>query len=460
MKGIDDMASQEGIDPIESKVFHRFLNAIYPNIDKGVGVRLWTNEGREFLDACSGGAMVATLGHGVSEIIEAAEKQALSVPYIYNEHFSNEPRERLASRLIEDVAPQMARVRFTSTGSEANEMALRLVRKFHADRGSKSRTKMITQAQSYHGSTMATLALTGRPKSLQEPFLPYLTQHYHIPPSTKRFDPTGKAALAKLDEIIEEAGAENIAGFVCEPVSASALPGHSPPTAFWEGLATRKEEYGFLVWFDEIVTGIGRTGRWLAADNLPIQPDVVTLGKGLGAGYAPISAVLCTERVYDAIAEGSGDFELGHTWDGAPLSCAVGMKVLDIMEDDHLVDTVKEKGPQVLKWLKSAVGKYDSVGEVRGQGYLLGLELVDPRDGKAILPAEMDIASKIEGAALASGVLIATSHPNADGFASDQVLLAPSYTSTEEEISEMIGRLARAIKVVDKDLKAALKKRK
>jgi len=450
------MERNDIVYPVESKVLHRFLDVGYPNIEHGEGVRLFTTEGVEILDACSGGAMVATLGYGVQDIINVAEEQARRIPYIYNEHFSNEPRELLAKRLIDIVAPKMDRVRFTSSGSEANEMALRLIRKYHVECGDEGRYHVISQAQSYHGSSMATLALTGRVNSLQAPFAPYLSKHLHIAPSTKRFDPTGEDALKEIDKAIEAVGSDSIAAFVCEPVSASALPGYSPPERFWEGLAARREKYGFLVWFDEVVTGLGRVGEWLAGDALPIDPDVVTLGKGLGAGYAPLSAMLCTKTIYQAIADGSGDFELGHTWDGAPLSCSVGLKVLELIEAGDLVARVRARGPKLLKQLQSAVNELEIVGEVRGQGFLLGMELVDPMDGESILPVDLNVARMVEAAAFENGVLVMTTHPNADGYASDQVLLAPAYVASDSNLEEMIERLSSAIRKVELDVKNKL----
>ena len=174
---------------------------------------------------------------------------------------------------------------------------------------------------------MGTLALSGRRRSLQEPYQDYLPDYLHLPPSTRRLDPTGEGALQELDRILEQAGPESISVFLCEPVSAAALPGYSPPDRFWRGLEERRQRYGFLIGFDEIVTGIGRTGSWLAAHQLPIDPDIVTIGKGLAAGHAPLSAVLCRSHVYEAIAAGSREFDLGHTWDGAPLPCAESASV-------------------------------------------------------------------------------------------------------------------------------------
>ncbi|HEX9475545.1 MAG TPA: aminotransferase class III-fold pyridoxal phosphate-dependent enzyme, partial [Candidatus Dormibacteraeota bacterium] len=295
---------QATISADETNVFPRFLDLAYPNIERGKGVWLETTDGHRILDACSGGAMVACLGHGVTEIADAAAAQAEQIAYFYNHHFTSRPQEMLADRVI-GVVPEMARIKFASGGSEANETAVRLARTYHVDRGQRDRWRIISPAQAYHGSTLGTLALSGRRRSLQDPYVDYLPAYLHIPPSTPRFDPTGEAALEALDKALKEAGPETVSAFFCEPVSAAALPGYSPPDRFWHGLAERREKYGFVVCFDEIVTGIGRVGSWLAAHQLPIEPDIVTIGKGLGAGYTPLAAVLCREHIYDALAEGS-----------------------------------------------------------------------------------------------------------------------------------------------------------
>jgi adenosylmethionine-8-amino-7-oxononanoate aminotransferase len=436
-----------------SAVFHRFLDLSYPSIESGGGVWLTTVDGRRVLDACSGGAMVACLGHGVRELAAAAAEQAEKISYFYNHHFTSEPQERLADRLL-GLTPEMARVRFVSGGSEANETALQLARLYHVERGDTDRWRVISPAQSYHGSSMGTLALTGRP-ALQEPYTPYIAPHLHIPPSTWRSDPTGEAALAELDRLLEQHGKE-IAAFFCEPVSAAALPGYSPPDGFWHGLAERRQAHGFLICFDEVVTGIGRVGSWLAAHQLPIEPEIVAVGKGLGAGYAPLGAVLVREEVYDAIDRGSREFDLGHTWDGAPLPSAVGLAVLDLIEERALVDRVRDRGPALRDELASALEGSGIVKEVRGRGFLLGVELVDPRDGTSFLPVELDAAAIVDDTAFEHGLLVTSTHPQADGFAGDQVLLAPAYTSTDAELAEMVERFAATMTDVERRVAAGL----
>jgi adenosylmethionine-8-amino-7-oxononanoate aminotransferase len=438
-----------------TSVFPRLLDLEYPNIDRGEGVWLYATDGRPILDACSGGAMVTCLGYGVPEVIAAAAEQAERIAYMYAHHFSNEPQERLADRLIEVAAPEMARVRLVTGGSEANETALRLARSYHVERGQSERWRVISPAQAYHGSTMGTLALSGR-RSLQEPYTRYLAAHPHLPPATWRFDPSGQAALDELDRAMEKVGPETVAAFLCEPVSAAALPAYAPPERFWHGLAERREKYGFLICFDEIVTGMGRVGSWLAAHHVPIEPDIVTVGKGLGAGYAPLAAVLCRGHVYEALDAGSRQFDLGHTWDGAPLPCAVGLAVLDIIVERGLVERVRDRGPRLRDELEAALAGAEMVREVRGRGFLLGVELVDPRDGESFLPNELDAAALVEQTAIEHGLLVTSTHSTPDGYAGDQILLAPAYVSTDEELSEMMRRFAATIEEAERIVKKAL----
>jgi adenosylmethionine-8-amino-7-oxononanoate aminotransferase len=443
------------IEADATHVFPRLLDLAYPIIERGEGLRLYTRDGFEVLDACSGGAMVACLGHGDGRIVEAAREQAERVSYVYNHHFTNQPQELLAERLIADVAPEMARVRFVSGGSEANETALRLIRQYHVDRGEPDRWRIISPAQAYHGALFGALALTGR-RSLQQPYGEYLPGHLHIAPATWRFDPSGEAALAELDRLLEEAGPNTVAAFLCEPVSAAALPGYTPPARFWEQLAERRERYGFLICFDEVVTGMGRTGSWFAGQQLPITPDIITGGKGLGGGYAPLAATFCSEHVYEALAAASRNFEHGHTWDGAPLPCAVGLAVLDEMIERGLIERVRERGDSLREELSRALEEFEIVREVRGRGFLLGVEFVDPRDGESFLSDEVDAAAMVDQVAFEHGLLVTSTHSTADGYTGDQTLLAPAFIATDGELGQRIERFAATVGEVERTVKRSL----
>src|ERR687888_1538892 len=261
----------------QSHVLPLELARPYPVLERGEGVWVWDTDGNRYLDAMSGGSMAATLGFGRRDIVDAARAQAERLAFVHNERLTNPAQEQLARELV-DVAPEgFTRARFVTSGSDANEMALQMARSYHVERGEPQRWQVISPAQAYHGPTMQTLALTGRP-GLQGPFGPYFPEHLHIPPSTWRFDPSGQAALEALDRALEDAGPETVSAYFCEPISAAALPAYSPPARFWEGLAERRERHGFLVVFDEIVTGMGRVGSWFAYHQLPIEPDIVSAG--------------------------------------------------------------------------------------------------------------------------------------------------------------------------------------
>jgi len=430
----------------------------YPLLVRGEGVWIEDASGRRYLDAMSGGSMAATLGFGRRDIIAAAKAQAERLAYVHNERLTNPAQERLARELVE-VAPEgFTRVRFTVAGADANEMAIQLARSYHVERGEPERWQVISPAQAYHGPTIQTLALTGRP-GMHRPFEPYMPRHLHIPPSTWRFDPSGDAALQALDEALEEAGPSTVSAFFCEPISGAALPGYTPPRRFWEGLAQRRERHGFLVCFDEIVTGVGRTGRWFAGAETACAPDIIATAKGLGAGYAAIGAVLVREHVFDAIAHGSRRFTLGHTWDGAPLSCAVGLAVLHALRSEGLVEHVRDRGEILLEELTTALKDIPMVREVRGHGYLLGVSYVDPRDGESFLPPELRVGARVDQAAFEADLITLSTQPTRDGFAGDQTLFAPAFVASDDELDEMVSRFSdsvrRVAEQVERDLPAS-----
>jgi hypothetical protein len=259
-----------------------------------------------------------------------------------------------------------------------------------------------------------------------------------------------------LDRALEEAGPENVSAYFCEAISAAALPGYTPPVRFWEGLAERRDRYGFLVCFDEVVTGVGRTGRWFAGAATACVPDIITTAKGLGAGYAAIGAVLVREHVYEAFAQGSRRFTLGHTWDGAPLACAVGLAVLEAMRSEGLVERVHDRGAQLLDELRDALTGISLVREVRGHGYLLGLSFVDPRDGESLLPPELRLGARIDAAAFDRELIVLSTQPTRDGYAGDQTLFAPAFTASDEELGEMVFRFADVVRRVASDVEPDL----
>ena len=441
-----------------TRVFPLELDRLYPVVVRGEGVWVEDSAGKRYLDAMSGGSMAATLGHGRRDIIAAARDQAAQLSYVHNERLTNPSRERLAAELVEVAPAGMTRVRFTTGGAESNEAALQMARSYHVEKGDTKRWHVISPAQAYHGPTMATLALTGRP-GLQRPFGPYLSRspHHHIPPSTWRFDPTGQAALDALDRVLEEVGSEHVSAYFCEPITAAALPAYSPPELFWKGLAERRDKHGFLILYDEVVTGMGRTGHWFAAEKLPLVPDIIATAKGLGAGYAAIGGVICQDRVYQAFANGSRKLTHGHTWDGAPVTCAVGLRVIEVLREEGLIERMRTKGPQLRDELAEALADIPMVREVRGHGFLLGVEYVDPRDGKAFLPPELGTARRVDLTAMELGLIVYSTMPTHDGYAGDQTLFAPPFTTTDSELTQMVQRFAETIRTVARSIESELK---
>jgi adenosylmethionine-8-amino-7-oxononanoate aminotransferase len=440
----------------DTRVFVRELDRAYPLIERGEGSWLFDTNGVSYLDATSGGAMVTSLGHGnVPEIIDAARRQAQQISFIYNVHVTSPAQEALADELLK-VAPQgFSRVHFTSGGTEANELGLRMVRSYHVEKGDDRRQVVISPAQSYHGASMATFGLTGR-QGLQAPYEPYIQNQAHIPPSTWLTDPTGETALQALDEVLERVDPTSVAAFLLEPVSAASLPGYTPPPAFWAGLEERRQKHGFLIWFDEVVTGLGRTGSWFAANRTPVIPDVITTAKGLGAGFIPVGGMLVAQHVYDAVAQGSRSFEPGHTWDGAPVSCAVGLAVLKYLKEHRLVEHVAQRGPVLLEQLREALAGCEMVREVRGQGYLLGISYVDPRDGKSLLDPALRVAEQIDQTARDNRLIIYSTQPTRDGFAGDQTLIAPTFVATDEDLNEIVDRVTATVMSVEQRVKSEL----
>lgn len=447
------------ITAAETAVLVRELDRRYPVLDSGKGVWVTDTAGRQYLDAISGGAAVTSIGHGVDEVVEAAAAQARKISYFYNVHATSQAQEDLAREVMRVAPPGFTRVHFTSGGTEANELALRMVRSYHVERGEQQRHLVVSPAQAYHGASIATFGLTGR-AGLQRPYEPYIQQQAHIALGRPHAGGgTASQALAALDALLDEVGPENVAAFLIEPVSAAALPAYSPTDEFWRGLDERRRQHGFLVWFDEVVTGFGRTGRWFVGERTPCTPDVITTGKGLGAGFGAICGMLVRQHIYDAVAAGSRAFEPGHTWDGAPLPCAVGLAVLDYLQREQLVEKVAKRGPRLLEQLSDALKDSELVGEVRGQGFLLGISYVDPRTGQSFLPADLRVAERIDLEAVAQGLFVYSTQATSDGHAGDQTMLAPAFVASDDDLDTLVERVRSVVTTVEADVKKVLARR-
>jgi adenosylmethionine-8-amino-7-oxononanoate aminotransferase len=441
----EPVVDRDLVSAASSAVFHRELDKHYPRIARGSGVCLYDTGGNRYLDASSG-AMIASLGHGyVPEIHDAIWDQYHErVSYAYSDIVTSVPHEELAAAVVA-VAPEgFTRVRLMTEGTAANEMAGRLARAYHVERGDPGRHLIFSAAQNYHGASMFTLSLTDRP-GLQEPYRPYMVPQPHFPPSTWRTDPSGQTAVAALYAELARVGPENVAAIMLEPVSAMALPAYSPPLAVWQALADIRQEHGILIIFDEVVTGFGRTGAWFAAARTPLLPDIITFGKGLGAGFFPVAGMLAADHVYQAIAKGSRVFDHGHGWDGAPVSSVAGLAVLTYLREHQLVEEVARRGPLFLSALKRALDGLPVVAEVRGRGFLLGVSYAQPGDPMTLLDPDLKFAQRVDAEAARRGLLVRSTHPNADGYTGDQTLLAPPFITTDEEWAEMTGIFADTV---------------
>jgi len=440
------------VDTQESRVFHRELDRLYPILTRGEGVWLFDAEGRRLLDGISGGALTANIGSGVQSVVDAASEQMAKLSYYHNQKATTIAQEEAAAAIAERSPQPDAKVFFTSCGHDANETAIRLARKYHYDRGDKDRIKIISFFQAYHGSTIGTLSMAGRP-GLRGIYTPYLPKgvFFHVPP-IHDFRPlegvhppdNADSVADRIEEIIEREGPETVSAFFCEPIHTAAAPAMTPPHQFWLRLKDIAEKYGILVIFDEVVAGAGRTGTWFYSEQLPITPDMTATAKGWGSGYVYSGPLVCSGKIIDTVAANSREFGLGTTINGSPVACAGVSAVIRFIESENLLDRVTQLGKKVLERLQERLSDVPIVGAVRGKGFLLGVEYADP-ETKEMLPQSLGIAQQVYDKAYERGLITYSVAPNADGYVGDSSILGPAYTATEEELTEMVNRLCEAV---------------
>lgn len=430
----------------ERFVFYRKLGQPLPTIARAEGVWLFDEAGKRYLDA-SGGAMVVNVGHGVREIAEAVGRQAATVAYVNGTAFTNEPVEELAALLAAKAPPGLDRVYFLSSGSEAVEAALKLVRQYHVERGEGSRRIIIAQRPGYHGNTMLALAASAR-GHYKAMYSPWLTDVAMIDaPYPYRFEPDPDA----LERTIRQAGPENVAAFIAEPVGGSSTGASQPPPQYFARVREVCDRYGVLFVCDEVLTGAGRTGRFFAiehyrmANGEPVVPDVITMGKGLNGGYAPLSALIASRRVFDTIAGGSGAFMHAQTYSHNPLAAAAGLAVQRYLDEHDLVRRAASVGAMLGERLK-ALAAGDSpgaalIGDVRGVGMLWSVELVADRQTKRAFARKEKLAEHVVAAARDRGLVLWPNVGHADGTDGDLIMIAPPFTISEAEIDDLIERL-------------------
>ncbi|KAF1035000.1 MAG: putative aminotransferase [Herbaspirillum frisingense] len=432
-------------------IFHRNPRNQLPTAVAGAGMYLTDSTGKRYLDA-SGGAAVSCLGHGHPRVVEAIRKQVGELAYAHTSFFTTEPAEELAAMLAEAAPGALNHVYFLSGGSEAVEAALKLARQYHVENGQPQRRHFIARRQSYHGNTLGALAIGGNAWR-REMFMPLLIEAHHVSPCYAYRDRApGESDAQYVQRLADELGqkilalgADQVAAFVAETV-VGATAGAVPPVAdYFRRMRAVCDKYGVLLILDEVMSGMGRTGYLFACEEDGVEPDIVVIAKGLGAGYQPIGAMICSDRLYDAVLRGSGFFQHGHTYIGHATACAAAVAVQHAIREDRLLDNVRQRGEQLRAGLHEAFADQPLVGDIRGRGLFVGIELVADRASKAPLAPSLRTHARVKAEAMQRGLLVYPMGGTIDGRHGDHILLAPPFIATPQDIAEIGGRLAEAV---------------
>ncbi len=436
-----------------SGVFHRSTKASYPTVARGEGVYLYDKTGKPYLDG-SGGAAVSCLGHGHPAVLQAIRDQLDKVAFAHTAFFTSDPSEALAHHLLKNAPAGLARVYFVSGGSEANETALKMARQYFLEINEPQRTRFIARRQSYHGNTLGALALGGN-KARRAPFEALLMEVSHISPCNayrnqregESPEDYGARAAAELAEEIERLGPERVAGFFAEPV-VGATGGVVPPApGYFKQIRQICDRYGVLLILDEVMSGMGRTGTRYAIEQDGVAPDILTCAKGLGGGYQPIGAVLASGKLYNALDAGSGMLYGGFTYLGHPTACAAALAVQETIEKENLLENVRARGGELMGALQERFGQHPAVGDIRGRGLFVGVELVRDRVSKAPFDPAFELNLAIKKQAMAHGLVCYPGGGTVDGTAGDHVLLAPPFVYESRHVTELVDKLETSIKV-------------
>ncbi|WP_020675060.1 aspartate aminotransferase family protein [Geopsychrobacter electrodiphilus] len=419
-----------------------------PIIDRAEGIYMWDTKGKQYLDGCSG-AVVANLGYGNKRIEQAINRQAQKTFFAYRTQFESEPALQLAAKLVEVSAPHLNKVFYVSGGSEAMEAAIKLCRQYFYAKGEGSRHLFISRTPSYHGSTLGVLGLTAY-SPLENPFRPITKAHPKIPaPYCYRCryglsrPSCGLACAWELERVIQEQGPENVAAFVAEPIGGASTGALVPPEEYFGIIQQICKKYGVMLILDEVMTGFGRTGKLFAYEHWGVEADIVGLSKGMGAGYYPLGAIMARHEITDLVLD-SGGFQHGHTYAGNPMGCAIGLEALQIIEDEQLVERSAQMGAKLKAGLERLAAVHAIIGEVRGRGLLLALELVQDRETRRPFPPATEAHNLLTDEASEEGLVIYPRRP-INGLRGDHVLIAPPLIITAEEVDELLQRLDRAL---------------
>jgi adenosylmethionine-8-amino-7-oxononanoate aminotransferase len=438
-------------------VFYRKLNVELPTIVRGKGVYLYDADGKRYLDG-SGGAMVACIGHGVEEIANAIGEQARTIAYVNGTAFTNRPVEELADLLAEYAPPGVDLAYFLSSGSEAVEAALKLSRQYHVERGETQRRFIIARTPGYHGNTLLALSASAR-ESYRKMYAPWLLDVVMIDaPYPYRAGSLGAAAPAMTGEALAEAlarvGPENVAAFIAEPIGGSSTGASVPTDGYYARIRELCDEHGILFIADEVLCGAGRTGKYFglehfqARDGGPVVPDIITMGKGLNGGYAPISALLVKRTIFDTIKNGSGGFQHAQTYSHNPLAAAGALAVAKHVRKHDLVARAASLEPELQRRLRTLLTFGDGahiVGDVRGIGALACVEIVTDRSTKAPFPRSAKVVETLVKECLKAGLCVWPNVGHADGTNGDLIMIAPPFNISLPELDELTESLRAGV---------------
>lgn len=432
-----------------SHVFPRHTKVTPPIAAKGDGIYIIDNEGKRYLDG-SGGAAVSCLGHSDPDVAEAIKAQVDQLAFAHTGFLSSAPAESLADRLIAHAPEGLERVYFVSGGSEAVESALKLARQYMIETGQPQRTKFISRRQSYHGNTLGALG-TGGNEWRRAPFDPVMVSASHISPcyeyrlrhEGESQEDYGLRAANELEAELLRQGPENVIGFLAEPVVGATAGAVPAVPGYFKRIREICDQYGILLILDEVMCGMGRTGTLFACEHDGVSPDLITIAKGLGAGYQPIGAMLCSGKIYDAVRDGSGFFQHGHTYIGHPVACAAADAVVRKLTDGGMAARSAQMGEKLMAALTAEFGQHPHVGDIRGRGMFRGVEIVEDRETKAPFDPQKGIAAKLKKQAFANGLICYPMGGTIDGRQGDHVLIAPPFIITDEQIDELVGKLSK-----------------
>lgn len=432
-------------------VFHRDARNTPPIAAAGEGPYLVDREGRRYLDA-SGGAAVSCLGHGHRAVIDAIKAQADALAYAHTAFFSSEPAEALADFLIDASGKVFERVYFVSGGSEGIEAALKLARQYFLEAGETGRDLFIGRRQSYHGNTLGALAVGGNAWRRKQ-FAPLLMNVEHVAPCYAYRDckegesesEYGARLACELEETLQRVGPRRVIAFIAEPVVGATLGAVPAVPGYFKRVREICDRYGILLILDEVMCGMGRTGTLFAFEQEGIVPDLCVVAKGLGGGYQPIGATLVSKKIFEAVHRGSGFFQHGHTYLGHPIACAAALAVQHTIAGERLLDNVRTQGEALRSRLQERFSQHPNIGDVRGRGLFLGLELVSDRAAKSTFDPALKLHQRIKREAFARGLICYPMGGTVDGLHGDHVLLAPPYIVNGTHCAEIVDKLSAAI---------------